>query len=59
LMEAAERVVKIRNEPSLKLVGKSSPHNSHTDPSISATQSSEVLESMVVMGGLEPPTSAL
>lgn len=45
LLLAAEKVVNMRQEPSLRLVNYQIPHNSHTDPSISAPQSVQVLES--------------
>jgi hypothetical protein len=44
LLSAAEKVVNMRQEPSLRLVNQEIPHNFHTDHSISATQSAQVLD---------------
>jgi integrase len=45
LLLAAEKVVNMRQEPSLRLVNYKNLHKSHTDHGISATRSAQVLES--------------
>jgi hypothetical protein len=58
LLLAAEKVVNMRQEPSLRLVNRQESPNSHTEQSISAAQSVRTIDSVVEKGDLEVPTTA-
>lgn len=58
LLLAAEKVVNMRQEPSLRLVNHQESPNSHTEQSISDAQSVRAIDSVVEIGGLDSPTTA-